>query len=241
MSQPVEPDSGPGVRQERRVRARRRRPVSTLLFAGAVALFLVVLWPARFGGAASFVVVRGHSMEPTYALGDLVYVRSADDYRPGEIVVYRVPDEQPGAGIFIVHRLRRIEPDGTFVFRGDNNPTDDVFRPTRHDIVGRAVVDLGGFPARAMSIAPLIGALAVAVAVGLLMWPDRDPDSAPGDLAPGEVLVDTDVAGESEDSLADDVLHDLGGATLDRVGPGPQEVLRDVVAEERRLGLVHGV
>ena len=51
----------------------------------------------------------------------------------------------------------------------------------------------------------LIGALAVAVAVGLLMWPDRDPDSAPGDLAPGEVLVDTDVAGESEDSLADDV------------------------------------
>ena len=209
MSQPVEPDSGPGVRQEPRVRARRRRPVSTLLFAGTVALFLVVLWPARFGGAASFVVVRGHSMEPTYALGDLVYVRSADDYRPGEIVVYRVPDGQPGAGIFIVHRLRCIEPDGTVRLPRGQQPDR---RRVPADATTMGAVDLGGFPARAMSIAPLIGALAVAVAVGLLMWPRPRPDSAAGDLAPGGPCRH-DVAGESEDSLADDVLHDLGGAT----------------------------
>ena len=49
--------------------------------------------------------------------------------------------------------------------------------------------------------------------------------SAAGNLAPGELLVDADVAGQAEHPLAEDVLHDLGGAALDRVGPHAQERL----------------
>ena len=38
-----------------------------------------------------------------------------------------------------------------------------------------------------------------------------------GDVDPGLVLVDPDVARQAEDPLGEDVLHDLGGAALDRV------------------------
>ena len=55
-------------------------------------------------------------------------------------------------------------------------------------------------------------------------WPRWTPLVA-GDFAPGDVAVDADVAGEAEDTLAEDVLHHLGGATLDRVGAAAQERL----------------
>ncbi len=45
------------------------------------------------------------------------------------------------------------------------------------------------------------------------------------DLAPGHVAVDADIAGQAEHPLAEDVLHDLGGAALDRVGPRAEELL----------------
>src|SRR5690606_7485550 len=48
---------------------------------------------------------------------------------------------------------------------------------------------------------------------------------AAGNLGPGLVLVHPDVAGEAEHALAEDVLHDLGGAALDGVGPAAQERL----------------
>src|SRR5262245_64721160 len=38
-------------------------------------------------------------------------------------------------------------------------------------------------------------------------------------LMPGQVLVDPDVARQAQHPLAEDVLHDLGGAALDRVRP----------------------
>src|SRR5688500_3190493 len=58
-------------------------------------------------------------------------------------------------------------------------------------------------------------------------------------LDPGELLVDADVAGEAEHPLAEDVAHDLGGAALDRVGPGPEERLLERVVAHRLLRRGH--
>lgn len=248
-----------------------RRLLGSLGFGLVVLVAVIALWPARLGGAASFVVVRGHSMDPTYALGDVVYVRAASEYRPGDIVVYRVPKGQPGAGINIVHRLSQVLSDGTMVLQGDNNPEPDVFRPTRTDVVGRAVVDLGPVPLRIAAIAPLMAAIVVAIAIAALLWPDSDePElglpvdevegtesfsdtvaddvdglgdvvSASRHLAPRRLFVGAKIPGEPQDPFADDVLHDLRGAALDGVGSSTQEVLGEVVAEERGLGLVHFV
>ena len=60
----------------------------------------------------------------------------------------------------------------------------------------------------------------------IFWWADgpRWPLSC-GDLGPGQVLVGADVARQAQYSLAEDVLHDLGRAALDRVGPTSQEGL----------------
>src|SRR3546814_11302472 len=46
-----------------------------------------------------------------------------------------------------------------------------------------------------------------------------------GHVPPPQVLVDPGLTGEAEHPLAQDVLHDLRRAALDRVGPGTQEPL----------------
>ncbi len=104
------------------------------------------LWPTRFGGQALFVVVRGESMKPLYQQGDLLYARKSGDYKVGDIAIYRIPDGQPGEGMLVVHRIKRILPDGTYLFQGDNkNDTDDV-TPDRAHLVGKPIVDVGDVP-----------------------------------------------------------------------------------------------
>ena len=138
-----------------------------------IVVLLVLLWPARFGGATALVVVQGNSMEPTYHQGDLLYARTGGDFSPGDIVVYRVPDGQPGAGRNIVHRIKLVLPDGRYLFQGDNRATPDDVTPTRDDLVGTPVVNLGNLPTRAIILAPFVLGLIAAIAITVLLWPSR--------------------------------------------------------------------
>src|SRR5207302_2312583 len=57
-------------------------------------------------------------------------------------------------------------------------------------------------------------------------WPrDRRAGSATRHLRPRRVLVDADVAGKAEHTLAEDVAHDLGRAAFDGVGAHAEEGL----------------
>lgn len=86
-------------------------------------MFGCLLW--QFNGGTlkvngySLAVVLSGSMEPELAVNDLVLVKDKDDYRVGNIVVFRGQNE------FIVHRI--IEMDGDVVVtKGDaNNKVDD--------------------------------------------------------------------------------------------------------------------
>lgn len=131
----LDPTAGPYLLERPGRIARSARLIAALAVMGLSAY----LWPARYGGSTAMIIVRGHSMEPTMHTGDIVIVRRADDYQPGQIVVFRVPRNEPGAGAMIVHRLVTQQPNGTFVFQGDNNRGPDVFHPRQPDIVGRRV------------------------------------------------------------------------------------------------------
>ncbi len=80
----------------------------------AIAFFL--LWPAKLGGAATFVVTHGISMEPNFHTGDLAIARSADEYHVGDVVAYR----SDRLHTTVMHRIVRQVGD-RFVFKGDNN------------------------------------------------------------------------------------------------------------------------
>ena len=121
-------DSEPRRRAPRRFR-RVRNVVGWLVTVAILVAMGWLLLPARFGGPVSYVVVRGTSMEPTYHVGDMLYVREQSSYEIGDVIVYRIPEGAPGEGVQVVHRLVEIRSDGTFTLRGDNRDRADLDHP----------------------------------------------------------------------------------------------------------------
>ena len=168
-----------------------------LSFSGNLALWLVVafcawlLWPSSLGGSTSFILVNGHSMEPSYLPGDLVIARTGVPSL-GDIVVYR-PE---GLGDSkVVHQIVGGDGVNGWVMKGLNNDWVDPWKPTNADVVGIVqlrIPSLGGFGRVLLS--PLIWAALLVVSIGLLLWPGKPDDeehtrarsagSAPADPEP---------------------------------------------------------
>ncbi|MEI2653763.1 MAG: signal peptidase I [Microthrixaceae bacterium] len=141
----------------------------TFMFLAAA----VVLWPARLGGATSFVVVAGQSMEPTYHTGDVLLVRDSGHPQPGDIAVYRSTNGSIVDEHLVVHRVLGRTHDGRYTFQGDNRATADDDHPASRDIVGRPVANLGPLPSDLLAILPRFLAALVSVAVTIRLWPDE--------------------------------------------------------------------
>ncbi len=113
--------------------------VGTLVIVVGWALFLR---PQSLGGDATYVVIRGDSMEPAYKTGDLVIVRSAASYEIGDAVAYRVPDGETGAGTLVIHRITGSDAGTGLTLQGDNNSGEDPWHPRSADVVGAAYLHL---------------------------------------------------------------------------------------------------
>lgn len=157
-----------------------------VILAGALAM----IWPVRFGGSTSFMIVSGRSMEPTYHTGDLVITKARPSYSIGEIVVYTIPGSGAGAGREVVHRLHQLLPDGKLLAKGDNNRTADPWSIARSDIVGSKwmMVPKGGiflgFLRSILMLAVLFGVL-----VTWVFWPREEADEVSVDAAVSPVAV----------------------------------------------------
>jgi signal peptidase len=152
-------------------RSRRLRAVELSVGLAVVAAWWLTAAPRFIGGPATYVVIRGDSMEPTYRTGDLVILRTSDAYVPGDIIGYRVPDGEVGGGRLVVHRIAGGDPEAGFVFLGDNNPAPDPWHPVGSDIAGRvwiAVPAVGRFVALLHQPA-VAGALGAALIVAWLV------------------------------------------------------------------------
>ena len=123
--------------------------------------------PMPFGIGVS--VVLSGSMEPTLSVNDLVIVRPAESYEPGDIIVY-----QSGRSL-VIHRL--LETDGTTaVTKGDANNTADEPIPV-YCIKGRLVKVLPGVGGALEIIQSLPGTLAIlALALFFLLRSHRSEE-----------------------------------------------------------------
>jgi signal peptidase I len=155
--------------------SRARRAVGVALdmvLVAAVVAAAYALWPASLGGASRIIVVEGRSMEPTYQLGDLLVVRTDTSPDVGDVMVFRIPADEPGGGSLVVHRLVGRRDDGSWIAQGDNRTTPDPFRITERDLVGSPVVSvprggrLIGLASRPTSVGLAAGLVAMA-----LLWP----------------------------------------------------------------------
>ena len=119
--------------------------------------------PMPFGMGMS--VVLSGSMEPTLSVNDLVFVKTAESYAVGDVVVYQ------SGNILVIHRIVAISPDGTEALtKGDaNNIADDPIAIS--DIKGKMVGKLsgvGGVVTALRSPLGVVTVLAVAVALTVL-------------------------------------------------------------------------
>jgi signal peptidase I len=148
-----------------------RRRAAAWGIAAALALFwLVVLRPQWLGGPAAYIIVQGDSMLPSLNSGDLVMLQRSTDYGAGDVVGYRVPQGDVGAGHIVLHRIVARSANG-YVLKGDNNPVDDPWLAAEADLIGAAsfaIPGVGGLIAgalRPVNAAALATALVVALAV----------------------------------------------------------------------------
>jgi signal peptidase len=147
----------------------------TVALVGAWVFFLR---PTALGGPASYLFVSGTSMLPTLQTGDLVIARADANYEAGDIVAYRVPEGQPGAGALVIHRIIGGNGVGGFDIQGDNRDEPDDWHPRASDIVGSLWLRIPGAGTAIAWIkqpgvfAPLMAGLVV---MFILLGGDRRP------------------------------------------------------------------
>src|SRR5438094_3225003 len=143
-------------------------------------LALVVFWfvalrPQALHGPAGYALVSGTSMLPTLHTGDVVVVHRADRYMIGDVIAYRVPKGQTGAGAQVIHRIVGGDARHGFVVQGDNRTAPDIWHPTPSLIVGRewAHVPKLGILVTLLHTPLALAALAAAVAAGWIVTRSR--------------------------------------------------------------------
>lgn len=159
------------------------RAVRTFVDRAVFVVVLAGLWlllgPVQLGGPASYVIVDGTSMEPTYRDGDLVVSRERDQYGVGDVVTY-APDVA-GQPFPVIHRIVEVAAPGEYVTRGDNRDEVDGWLATDADIVGAswAHVPYGGTVLEQLRRPVLWLAAAIGLcALGLLSTRDERRGSA---------------------------------------------------------------
>jgi signal peptidase I len=157
------------------VRSKLVHYLGLVAMAVVLAFWFALLRPAAIGGPVSYIIIRGSSMLPTYASGDLVIVQTAPAYRVGDVVAYRVPDGDLGAGLIVIHRITGVDQE-RFTLRGDNNAASDPWMPRSSDVVGRAWLSVPGL-GRVLAVMhqPVaLAALAASGVVGIIVvWKPR--------------------------------------------------------------------
>src|SRR5689334_15618847 len=148
---------------------RKPSQLSSLVMNIFLLVVLVAIWvafaPTTIGGWASYVIVNGNSMEPGFQRGDLAIVRGGSNYGVGDIVVYH--SEEMNA--FVIHRIIGMEQDH-YVFKGDNNPSVDTYRPTRTELIGKLWIHIPKLGKTLQWLRlPIHMGLAVGLLGGLLM------------------------------------------------------------------------
>jgi signal peptidase len=158
------------------VRRRLLRALILLAVIAFVAGWFFTFRPSFLGGPVTYITVAGQSMKPTLLPGDLAIVREQRSYHTGQVVAFRIPRGQTGAGERVIHRIVGSDEQG-YITRGDNRTGDDNWRPTNTDVIGALWihVPLVGRYLPELRTPVILASLAAAMAVWVVLDWKRPP------------------------------------------------------------------
>jgi signal peptidase I len=217
--------------------------VSMLVVSMASSLSLWIALPWAFLGWSPTLVTSG-SMQPLVSPGDVVMIRPAapEELVANTVVLYDRPDTGR-----VLHRIVEVLPDGTFITRGDANPSDDSGVLRADQVEGAAVLAVPwiGRPSlwlsegRTAAVASTAVALVVVLALAPRAFdPAYDPWAAGKRVSPAEVLLGR-TGGSPDDRRTDSgrgLLPDgLHAVVLGRLAE------QSATAQRRTTSLVEGL
>ncbi|MEO7589458.1 MAG: signal peptidase I [Arachnia sp.] len=151
----------------------KRRGVRRVLGWPLLIVMIVALWPATWGGLTGVAVVTGNSMERVYDPNDVLLTLRQSAYAVGDVISYKVPMDQDGAGRSVTHRIVAVDDSGEgpmFITQGDSNPSVDPWMVKAADITGKAVLRIprigSAFSGSAGLLLGAVAGLAVLVVLG---------------------------------------------------------------------------
>lgn len=117
--------------------------ISTIL-VGVVVVLALLLVGARFIGLNVYTVLSG-SMEPTYHVGSLIYVKDVDPYRleAGDVITFMLDEDT-----IATHRIVEVVPDEEdttvvrFRTKGDANDSVDGSLVHYKNVIGTPVLSI---------------------------------------------------------------------------------------------------
>ena len=144
------------------------------VIVAAIVILAILLGGVRLVGLQPFAVLSG-SMEPTYHVGSLIYVKACDpaDIQVGDPITFVLDEKLTVA----THRVIEIDPDGEhFYTKGDANNAPDGTPVYGPNIIGRPVftVPYLGYFSDWITNPPgmYVGLAAGAILVILMFLPD---------------------------------------------------------------------
>lgn len=225
------------------VRHRTRSERGRELLSWATTAAFIVVWffllrPDYLGGATSYVIVSGRSMEGTFEPGDLVVARRGS-YEVGDVVVFRVPDSDPEfAGRRVVHRIVGGSATEGFEMRGDATSGPDFWRPTADEIVGEVRLRIPRVAHLIFGLRAMLPALTAAIVVMAVVHRRMSRPTAPageggaGEAEPGGAPPPVPSAREQLPRTRPHADRARGRRSRPRSAPG-----RDVAAARRSVVL----
>ena len=149
--------------------------MGTAVFVAFVAGLVYLFWPTSLGGCSTLTIVSGHSMEPTYFTGDLVWSRCGEA-EVGDVVVY-TPEDAGGARV--IHRIIGGNGVDGWVLQGDNNDFVDPWTPDDSLVAGVARVHIPGLGSVMHALAnPYIWGSLLLIAAAIVLWPPSSESEA---------------------------------------------------------------
>ena len=106
----------------------------TTVLVGIVVLFAIFLMGSRLVGLQVFNVISG-SMEPTYSVGDLLYVKTVDpdSVKIGDPITFVLNEDL----VVATHRVVAIDSETRhFTTKGDANETEDAAPVHFNNLIG---------------------------------------------------------------------------------------------------------
>jgi signal peptidase len=146
------------------------------LGTGLILAVVWLVWPQSMHGAVAYIGVDGHSMDGTYANGDLIVVRKQPSYQVGDIVTYKIPKGEFGAGANVIHRITGGNGTTGFTTQGDNRTIADPWHPRTADVVGHSELRVPGGARYFLALSKPIplGGLCAALTVFVMLWPKSE-------------------------------------------------------------------